>query len=252
MPKHKLEKNVQITLIIVGAVILLAVLAAIFFKSNSTDNTITVNGEATAEVAPDLITVYFNVQTKGTTSQEASDANTLIVNKLTDNLVALGFSKDDLQTQSFNIYPEYDYSNGQKLLDYIATNSLKIEIPVSQKDKTSSVVDAGTNAGAGISYINFELTPALQQQAKTAAIRNASADANVKAQAIADGFNKRLGRLVSVSLDQFNYYPRVLYASSDSSGGGVSSAPEAKSAATNINPSSQEVSASVTATYKLV
>ena len=252
MPRQKMEKNVQITLIIVGAVILLAIGAAIYFKSNSVDNTITVNGQATAEVAPDLISVYFNVQTTGATSQAASDANTLIVNKLTDNIIALGFSKDDLQTQSFNVYPQYDYTTSkQTLTGYMATNSLIIKIPVSQKDKTSSVVDAGTNAGAGISYINFELSPSLQQSAKKAAIENASVDANVKAQAIADGFNKKLGRLVSVSLDQFNYRPGILYASSDSSGAGVSSAPEAKQAAVNINPSNQEVSASVTATYKL-
>jgi uncharacterized protein len=250
--KHKMEKNVQITLIIVGAVILLAIGAAIYFKSNSAGNTITVDGEATAEVAPDLITVYFNVQTTGTNSQEASDANTVIVNKLTDNIVALGFSKDDLQTQSFTIYPQYDYSQSkQTLTGFMATSSLEIKIPVDQKDKTGSVVDAGTNAGAGISYIDFELSPSLQRTAKRAAIENASADANVKAQAIADGFSKKLGRLVSVSLDQFNYRPGILYASSDSSGAGVSSAPQAKQAASNINPSNQEVSASVTAVYEL-
>jgi uncharacterized protein YggE len=252
MAKMKLEKNVQITLIIVGAVILLAVGAAIYFKSNSIDNTITVNGQATAEVSPDLITVYFNVQTKGATSKEANDANTLIVNKLTANLVALGFSESDLTTESYNTYQEYDYTNGQKFLDWITSTSLKIKIPVSQKSKTSSVVDAGTNAGAGISYINFELTPALQQSAKADAIRNASTDARTKAEALAAGFNKNLGKLVSVSLDEFNYRPWPVYASADSSGGAVSSAPAAKSAATNINPSSQEVSASVTAVYKLV
>ena len=247
-----MEKQVQITLIIVGAVFLLAILAFAYFRFNSADNTITVNGEATTEVAPDLITVYFNVQTTGTTSQEASDANTVIVNKLTDNIVALGFSNSDLKTQSFSIYPNYDYSQSKPVFTgYTATNSLKMEIPIAEKDKTSSVVDAGTSAGAGISYINFELTPALQQSAKTAAIKNASDDANVKAQAIAAGFNKRLGRLVSVSLDQFNYYPRTVYASSDSSGGGTVGAAEAKQAAANINPSEQEVSAYVTATYKL-
>ena len=244
-----MQKSVQITLIIVGAVILLAIGAGIYFKSNSTDNTITVNGQATAEVSPDLITVYFNVETTGTTSKEASDANSVIVTKLTNNLVALGFNENDLKTQGFNIYPEYDYAKGQKFLDYKASNSLKIEIPVAQKDKTSSVVDAGTNAGAGISYINFDLTPQLQQQAKTAAIKNASDDANVKAQALAVGFNKRLGRLVSVSLDQFNYYPGPIYASTMS---GAAGAAEAKSATMDINPSNQEVSASVTAIYKLI
>jgi uncharacterized protein len=249
MAKH-IEKSVQITLIIVAAVIVLAIGVMAFLKFNSSADTITVNGQATAEVSPDLITVYFNIETKGATSKEASDANAVIANKLTENIVALGFNEKDLKTQSFNIYPEYDYSNGQKFLDYRASNSLKIEIPVSEKDKTTSVVDAGTNAGAGISYINFELSPSLQQTAKTAAIKNASKDAEIKAQAIASGFNKKLGRLVSVSLDQFNYYPRTLYASSDSSGSGVSGA-EAKTVASNINPSDQEVSASVTAIYKL-
>ena len=244
----KLDKSVQITLIIVAAIIVLAVIGIIYFNSGSSANTIQVNGQATAEVAPDLITVYFDIETTGSNSKIAEDANSAIVDKLTNNIIAMGFSSSDLKTQSFQIYPEYDYTNGQKFLDYKASNSIKIQIPVGQKDKVSNLVDAGTTAGAGISYINFELTPALQRNAKTEAIKNASDDATVKAQAIADGFNKRLGRLVSVSLDNFNYQPWPIYASSSS---GVASAPEAKSAAMNINPSAQEVSASVTAVYKL-
>jgi hypothetical protein len=243
-----MQKSVQITLIIAAAIVMLGILAFIFFRFNSTDNTIQVNGQATSEVTPDLITVYFSIETTGTTLKEAEDANTLISSKLTTNIINLGFSENDLKTQSINIYPEYDYSSGQKLLDYKASNSMKIQIPISKKDKISSVIDAGTNAGAGISYINFELTPQLQQSAKTAAIKNASDDAKVKAQAVAEGFNKRLGRLVSVSLDNFDYRPWPIYASTVS---GVGSGAEAKSAAMNINPSEQEVSASVTAVYKL-
>ena len=120
-----------------------------------------------------------------------------------------------MKTENFNIYPEYNYNGGtQTLIDYKATNSLKIELSIDKKDKIGSVIDAGTNAGAGISYINFELTPALQQQAKAQAIENASVDARTKAEALANGFNKKLGRLVSVSLDQFNYNPWPIYASS--------------------------------------
>lgn len=247
---HKIDKSVQITLIIVGAIIFLAIAGIILLKSNSTDNTIKVDGQATAKILPDLITVYFNVETTGKTSQEASDANSLIANKLSDNIVALGFSKDDLKTQNFNIYPEYDYYSGtQRLVDYKASNSLKIELSVQKKDKIGSVIDAGTNAGAGISYINFELTPILQQTAKTQAIETASEDARVKAEALAKGFNKKLGRLVSVSLDQFNYRPWPIYAASAVDG--VTGNAEAKSTSANINPSNQEVSAYVTAVYKL-
>ena len=247
----RMDKSVQITLIIVAAVIFLAIAGMIFFKSNSTENTIKVDGQATSKIAPDLITVYFNVETTGQSSQEASDANSLITKELTNNIIALGFSKDDLKTENFNIYPEYNYYNGgQKLIDYKATNSLKIEISIENKDKIGSIIDAGTNAGAGISYINFELTPALQQQAKAQAIENASADAEIKAESLAKGFNKKLGRLVSVSLDQFNYNPWPIYASSTSSSGVTGNA-EAKRVSTDINPSNQEVSAYVTAIYKL-
>jgi uncharacterized protein YggE len=252
MAKLKIEKNVQITLIIVGAVILLSIGAALYFNSNSADNTFQVNGQATSKVSPDLITVFFNVQAKGATYKEANDANSAIVTKLTNNLVALGFSESDLKTQSINIYPEYDYSKGQKLIDYIATTSLEIEIPIAQKSKIGSVVDAGVNAGAGINSINFDLSPALKQTAKAQAIKDASDDARVKAEALASGFNKKLGRLVSVSLDNFNYYPGPIYASADSSGGGAVGAEQAKAAVASITPSDQDVSASVTAIYKLV
>lgn len=244
----KLNKSVQITLIIAVAVVVLAVIGIIYFNSNSTANTIQVNGQATTKVSPDLISVYFNVDTKGATSKLAEDANSAIVSKLKDNIIALGFKETDLTTENYAIYPEYDYSNGQRLTGYRATHSLKIEISSEQKEKVSSVIDAGTNAGAGISYINFELSPSLQQTAKTGAIKNASDDAKIKAEAIASGFNKKLGRLVSVSLNEFNYSPWPIYASRDS---GTTGAAEAKTAVSSITPSNQEVSAYVTAVYKL-
>jgi len=43
-----------------------------------------------------------------------------------------------------------------------------------EKDKITSVIDSGTNAGAGISYINFELSPELEQEYKSLAIKTAS------------------------------------------------------------------------------
>ena len=246
----KMEKSVQITLIIAISVLILASIVIGFFVSSSVANTIKVDGQATSKISPDLITVYFDIETTGQTSKAASDANSLITNNLTNNIVTLGFSKDELKTENFNIYPEYDYNNGQKLIDYKATNSLKIELSIQNKDKVGSIIDAGTNAGAGISYINFELTPQLQQTAKAQAIGNASADAKTKAEALANGFNKKLGRLVSVSLDQFNYNPWPIYASSVSSG--IAGNADAKRVSTDITPSNQEVSASVTAVYKLI
>lgn len=248
MPKE-MQKSVQITLIISIAVIILASIIIGFFVSKSVANTISVDGQATEKVTPDLITVYFNVQTNGTTSKEADDANSLIVNKLNSAIVALGFKEDDLMTENYNIYPNYDYTTG-KNNGYTASHSLKIEFSADEKDKIGSVIDAGANSGAGISYINFELSPTLEQQYKAEAIKTAATDAKIKAEAIATGFNKKLGRLVSVSLDSFNYYPFRVYDSSTTSGI-APSAEGAKQAVTSITPSEQDVTADVTAIYKL-
>ena len=245
----KMQKSVQITLIIVAAAIILAIIGFTALSGNSLANTIQVNGQATAKVSPDLISVYFSVDTKGSTSQLAEYENSEIVNKLKDNIVVLGFQENDLTTENYAIYPEYDYSGGsQRLTGYRATHSLKIEVSAEEKSKVSQIIDAGTNAGAGISYINFELSPSLEQSAKTQAIKAASDDAKIKAEAVAEGFDKNLGRLVSVSLNEFNYYPWAIYASRDS---GVSGAEEAKTAVAEITPSSREVSASVIAVYRL-
>ena len=245
--KIKLEKSVQITLMIIGAVVILTLAGMYFYKTNfSTANTIAVNGQGVEKVTPDLISVYFNVETKGSTSSTAESANSEIVNKLKTAIVALGFSNTDLKTENFNIYPDYDYTTG-RTSGYRAVHSLRIEFSTDKKDKIGSVIDAGATAGAGISYINFELSPSLEQQYKSKAIQTASADAKIKAEAIAQGFDKKLGRLVSVSLDSFNYYPARVF---DSAAPG-SSVESAKEAVAGISPSEKEVTAYVTAVYRL-
>jgi len=249
MPKE-MHNSIKITLIIIAAVVVLSFAGMFFYQSNfSTTNTISVSGQGTEKVTPDLITIYFNVDTKGATSKEADDANSVIVNKLKNAIISLGFEESDLTTQSYNIYPIYSTS-GQQITGYTASHSLLIEFSIDKKDEISSVIDAGTSAGAGISYINFELSPTLEQQYKAEAIKTASEDARVKAEAIASGFNKKLGKLVSVSLDSFNYYPMRVY-DSETVSGGVSSAESAKTAVAGITPSSQDVNAFVTAVYRL-
>jgi uncharacterized protein len=250
MPKEKMQKSVQVALIISVAAIILTSIVVGYFVSKSVANTISVNGNGVEKVTPDLISVYFSVDTTGTTSGQADSANSQIVTKLKNAIIKLGFSESNITTENYNIYPDYDYTTG-KTSGYRATHSLKIEFSTDLKDKIANVIDAGANAGAGISYINFELSPALEQQYKTKAIKTASDDARTKAEAIAAGFNKKLGRLVSVSLDSFNYNPYRVYDSSVSGSGSAPSAESAKAAVSSITPSEEEVTAYVTALYKL-
>jgi len=241
---------IVVTSIVAGSVILIALLAllVIYPAVSVNSNTMTVQGTSTIKVLPDKVSVYFNIQTNGSTSSAANSANSDVYNQLQNSLVALGFNESQIGTQSYNIYPNYDYSSSKRTQNgYIATRSVKITMAANDTSKLASIIDAGVNAGAGISSINFELSTALQNQYKAQAIEAASKDAKTKADAVAAGFGKTTGKLVSVSVDNYNYYPMPLYSGS----GEVASADSAKAAVANISPTQQDVTATVSATYKL-
>lgn len=249
---RKENKAIIITSIISVAVVIIALVA--IFASSPSKNTVTVEGIATIDANPDLLTVYFNIETIKDTSAEAKDANDEILDDLVVELINLGFAREELQTQGFNIYPNYEYNNGkQTQKGYRATHSLKLELSSEEFDKVSSVIDAGANSGAGINYINFELSPDLQNQYKAQALELASKDAKIKAEAVADGFGKNIGRLVSVQISDFGYYPWNIYTSRMDSAVsfGAEEAAIAKDATMNIVPGDQEVNARVSATFKI-
>ena len=246
MPKKELRK----TLIISATIIIVAIILVLALTNPFSKNTINVSGTATVEAMPNLVGIYFNIQTTGDTTNEASEANAEIVDELTDSLIALGLGKEDIITQSYNVYQDYDWINGNRIeKGYIATHSIKIKISTEESEKIGQIIDAGTSAGAGINYINFELSQELQNQYKAEAMQYAAEDARMKAEAIAQGLNKKVGRLVSVSTSDFGYAPWAVY---EARGVNMAEdASEAKVATTNIQPGEQEIYGQITAVFKL-
>lgn len=246
MVKESLKKT-----LIISATIIIVVLILVFTLTNPfSTNTINVQGSSTINAMPNLVTIYFNIETSGDTTSEASEANSKIVEQLKSSLILLGIEKEKIISQNYNVYQEYDWVNNQRVeKGYKATHSIKVEISTDESDKIGDIIDAGTKAGAGINYINFELTSELQNQYKAQAMQFAAEDARMKAEAIAQGLNKKVGRLVSVSTSDFNYSPWGLY---ESKGLAIDeTAEEAKVAATNIQPGEQEIYGQITAVFKL-
>jgi len=243
-----MEKSVQITLIIVVGIIVIASIGYTAFSSiMPSTNTVTGNGQATIEVLPDLVKVYFNVQTKADTSEEAKNQNAEIIDDLTIELIKKGFERKEIQTQNFNIYPEYSWEKStREIIGYQASHTIIVEMSTEDSDKIGDVIDAGVDAGAGISYINFELSQEKENQYKSEALKLAAEDAKIKADSIAQGLGKDLGKLVSVSDENFYYSPWRAYGAVEFEDAAV-----AKAQATNIQPSEQQISAQVTAMFKL-
>ncbi|MFH1801428.1 MAG: SIMPL domain-containing protein [archaeon] len=248
MNKKAMQNSVQITLIIVAGAILLSLIGYYAFASNSSSNTINVQGYSEIDATPDLATVYFNVQTKGDTSEEATQKNSEIVDDLITKLVVQGFERKDIQTQGFNVYPDYEWVNNQRReKGYVATHSLRLEMPASESSKIGKAIDVGVEAGAGINYINFELTQEKENELKAEAIALAAQDAKIKAESVAGGLGKKVGKLVSVSVNEWRYSPWIAY-----SGSGVAEdAALAKEASTTIQPSEQKVTATVSAVFRI-
>ncbi len=250
------NRAIIITSIIAGVILIIALLALTTLSSMNpySKKSVTVEGISNIEVAPDIIGIYFNIETNGSTSAEAKDANNEIFEDLIVQLALEGFDRSELKTQSFNIYPDYIWDDGtRKDNGYKATHSLKLELTSDDFDRISEVIDAGVDSGAGISYINFELSQELQSQYKAEALELASKDARVKAEAVALGFNKKVGKLVSVSVSDYYYYPMNIYTRSsvDYEDSGYGDCVSLKEAVANIEPSELDITARVSATYKI-
>src|SRR4030042_4222874 len=120
---------IAITVIISVLILVLAIIALFVYRHQvyTSGKTVTVQGVSNIEVMPDLVTVYFNIETKGKTSSEATTANNDIYDDLIEEMIIAGFEEDDVKTQSFNVYPNTYWEDGRTKTDgYIANHYLRV------------------------------------------------------------------------------------------------------------------------------
>ena len=242
----KTDNSVKITGMIVGAILVVAILGFYAFATMVSGETVSSNGVAEVKVVPDLVSVYFNVETSGDSAKEAKDANAVIVDAVVTALIKEGFARDKIVTENFNVYEDFDWTNnGQRISKgYKATHSIRVEL--STDGEIGDVIDAGIDAGAMLSYINFELSQALENEYKAEALKLAAQDARIKAEAIADGLGAKLGDVVSTSSFDFDYYPWLAYDTA-SAGGEVMGA----KVATEIQVGERTIQGRVSVMYEL-
>lgn len=251
---YKMEKAIKITLIVVGTVVFLALLWTFILLNlfpGASGEVISTQGNSKIQVSPDLVTIYFNIETNGSSTKIANDANSVIFDNLLSEVLKLGFKREEVQTQSLNIYEDIRWENDrQKSYGFKASHQIKIQMSSNQASLIGEVVDAGVNAGALLQWINFELSTGKQNEYKALALKQAGEDARIKAQAIAEGLGVRIGsKPISISTSDWEYRPWNLYMSK--AGGMVEDAAEAKLATANIVPGDQEVTGYVSVAYKI-
>ncbi len=236
---------------IILAIVIIAVLAIAGYFFYSSQPIVSAQGESSLKAQPDEISVYLNIEAKNATLQDAQKTNSEITDSTVSALNSLGINQKDIQLLGYTSYPWTEWnSNTNTNTDKGFVVSQQIIVKTTDFNQTSKIVNAALNNGALVQTIQMELSPASQNQYKTEALKEASANAKDKAASIAEGQGRKLGSLVSVQSNDFNYMPRPYYAMMDGVSAGASAA-EAKQAAANISPSDLDVTASITVEYKL-
>jgi len=232
-------------------IVVVAIVLIVGYLFVGSGPTVSATGTASIKAMPDEVSVNVNVETHNKTLQGAQEANRAISEALVVELVKIGYSADELRFVNFYAGEEYDWSNGkQELKGYSASQQLVVK--TSDTGKVPSIIDAVIKSGALVSYINFEISDEKMNGYQNQALEAASKNARTQAESKVKGQGKTLGRLVSLGDGNYNYGgPRPLYALKSSAMDAGAANMEARTAAINIAPDSQEITASVSATYTI-
>ena len=160
---------------------------------------ISVTGEASISVPPDLAVIDGGVTSEAKTAREASEANNVAMGKVLLALKSAGIAEKDIQTARLSLQPQYVQQTkpGPNVISgYRASN--RVTIKLRDITKVAATIDTLVSSGANeIGGIDFTVEKAsrLLDDARTQAI----ADARRKAEIYAAAAGVTLGAPLSVS-----------------------------------------------------
>ncbi|WP_342515049.1 SIMPL domain-containing protein [Sporosarcina sp. FSL K6-1522] len=143
----------------------------------------TVTGISSLSLAPDTVQIRLEVSTENTELQKAQQENAQAMNQVIESLLQLGIVREDIQTASYTVFPQYDFVEGKQLLrGYEVTNA--INVTMKAIDQVGNVIDVAVQNGANrISNVQFtvEHEQLHYQQALSLALKDALAKAQTMA-----------------------------------------------------------------------
>lgn len=248
---EKFQKQLQVGGWLLIAVLTLSVawLAQNINRASETGNvsdTITVSGTGTVTAPPDIAVANIGISVEGTTAKAAqNDASKKSV-AVVDYLKKAGIKEADIKTSGYNIYPQYNYTDGSsRIRGYQVTQSLTVKIR--DMDKANTILDGVVAAGANqVNGLSFQIDE--PDKLKADARKKAIADANVKANELKKELGVHLGHIVSFS-ESGDYIPPIRYDTKEmmGMGGGISSSIPAP----DLPAGENEITINVSITYQI-
>lgn len=160
---------------------------------------ISVSANATIEVAPDTAVISFDVNGKGRTAAEATNAAASKMEGVRHNLLGCNILGSDITTTSYTLYPDTDIKG--KITGYTASNSVRIKL----KDiaKLGPVIDKISAAGVDtINNISFSVSS--RELYRNRLLAQAVENARQQAAVVANAGGRTLGKLLSANISSYS------------------------------------------------
>ncbi len=159
---------------------------------------ITVNGEAMISAEPDQAQIDIGVVTQARSAPEASKENAERLSRVLTEVKKLLGKSDEVKTSGYSLTPNYRYPQGGKpeIVGYTASNAVRIK--TNTLDLVGRLIDGAMQAGANnVNRLVFTLKD--EQGAQLEALRQASAKAKSKAEAVAASLGLKIVRIAAIN-----------------------------------------------------
>ncbi len=171
-----------------------------------------VNGSGSVTGEPDIATLYLGVSVEKASVEEAREIAASAMTAVIESLKANDIAENDIQTENFSIYPQYDYTDeGRVLRGYRVNNT--VSATARELESLSDIVDDAIGAGGDIVVVNsiqfmIEDPTPLQSQARALAVK----DAEAKAKTLAEASSVILGKPITITETTRTTGPPIAFA----------------------------------------
>jgi len=212
------------------------------------NSTVTVSGSGLVNIQPDRAILTIGVTSQDSSAQAAAQQNAAVMSNVIAALGTIGINSSSIQTTSYNINPQTQYSNGPAVITgYQVTNEIEVTIQVPSASlgtlgaKVGQAIDAATAQGANEIYgIQFTASSGAINQATNQALALAVQDAAGQAKVVATALGVTVIGVVSVDASP-NYQSPIVYTPNS----------VASVSTPVIPPQSLQITASVQAVYSI-
>ncbi len=211
---------------------------------------IQVSGNGKAYVKPDIAMISFGMHTQAPKSQDAVNQNNTVMNAVISAIKGLGVTDKDIQTTLYQVQPVYSYQAVPMMYPAPVRNQVvtgysldqQIQVKIRNFDNINAILDAATKNGANtIGSLQFTVDD--MEKVRSEARANAIMEAKEKAMSMFNSAGLHGAKIVNIS-EGYNY-AEPMYAT------GVAMKDSAVNVAPSIQTGQEEVSVTVTLTYRV-